>query len=263
LHENGKIFPRRRHARGTGAGHTIVETRKEDDMAWRNRFPLILLAAQAVMGCDKAPDTPLARAAAAGQAGEVRRLVSAGAAVDERAGGLTPLAWAARSGQVESLRTLLALGADPALPAGHNGWTPLMHAIHKHQSAAAHALLDGGVALESAEGSRALRMAAGYGDVEMVRALLARGAAPGSEAGGASLLADAVGGAWDIDYRWRGCRAHADTVRALLEAEPGLRMPDDFHGWLALRQARKHGCAELLGLVERQPAIDRAATAPL
>ena len=47
---------------------------------------------------------------------------------------LTPLAAAARTGEVAAIKGLLAGGADPAQGSGVNGWTPLVHAVHKHQA---------------------------------------------------------------------------------------------------------------------------------
>src|SRR5207247_11010308 len=56
----------------------------------------------------------------------------------------TPLADAARAGDLATIRTLIAHGADPNEAAGQNHWSPLLHAIHKHQNASVEALLDSG-----------------------------------------------------------------------------------------------------------------------
>ena len=211
----------------------------------------LLAISVVVVGCGFEPDTPLTLAAAGGHAGEVEALLANGADVNQEDGaGLTSLVWAARSGQVTTLKALLANGADPELPAGSNGWTPLIHAIHKRQNAAALVLLDAGVEVKSDSGAGALLMAAGYGNAEMVRALLARGANPHARSGGVTVLSNAVGGAWDIDYRWPGCAAHAETVKALLEAAPDLRLEDNFWAARALSYARRKGCTELVTLVE-------------
>ena len=59
----------------------------------------------------------------------------------------------------------------------------------------------------------------------------------------------AVGGAWDVDYRWRGCGPHTETVRALLDAAPELRLPDNLWSALARRHARRKARNEMLALV--------------
>ena len=198
-------------------------------------------------GCRDAPETPLAIAAAAGRAGEVADLLSAGAEVDAvDADGTTALVWAARFGQVVSMEVLIAAGADVDLRCGSNAWTPMMHAIHKHHAAAAVELLDAGASVDGRAGAKALTMAAGYGNVELTRALLAAGVEPHDQ-----MLTDAVGGRWDIDYRFSGCETHTETVRALIESSPGLRVPDDLWGRMAVRYASKQGCDEMLELISQ------------
>src|SRR5260370_7058950 len=54
---------------------------------------------------------------------------------------IPPLVSAAREGDVGRIGALIQAGADPNLPAGVNGWTPLMHAINKRQLAAQRALI--------------------------------------------------------------------------------------------------------------------------
>jgi ankyrin repeat protein len=202
-------------------------------------------------GCGMKPDAPLTRAAAAGRVEELRRLAAAGADVNATdRSGTTPLVFAARSGQVEAVRALLELGAGPDLPSGVNDWPPLLHAIHKNHNAAAVVLLDyaGERGLDDA-----LLMASGYGNAEMVRILLDRGADPRARSGDGdvTVLSNAVGGAWDIDYSFPGCEAHTATVKAILEKAPDLRLPDNFTGRAALRFARNKGCDELVALVEQ------------
>jgi ankyrin repeat protein len=115
------------------------------------------------------------------------------------------------------VQVLLAAGADPNV-AGNGGFTPLV-------------------------------MAAGYGNAEAVAALLAAKADPRAVAGGETPLSAAVGGTWDIDNAWSGCEAHTATVRAILAAAPGLRLPENSEGSAALASARRKGCEEILRLV--------------
>jgi hypothetical protein len=202
------------------------------------------------LGCRYEPEMPLAVAAAAGDIDRTDELLSNGAEIDEVDGsGMTALAWAARSGQVEVIHFLVAEGAEVDRVAGSNGWGPLVHAIHKHQNATAHALLEAGAETAGAGWQRALRMAARYGNAEIVRALLARGVDPYRQSNGINALTEAVGGAWDLDYRWRGCEPHTETVRALLSAAPDLRLPDNGWSILARHHARKKGCTEMLALI--------------
>ncbi|MDQ6700314.1 MAG: ankyrin repeat domain-containing protein, partial [Acidobacteriota bacterium] len=84
-----------------------------------------------------------------------------------------PLIGAVREGDMEAVRTLIDEGADPNLRAGVNDWTPLMHAVHKHQTGSAIALLKGRADIDARmqDGKTALMMAAGYGHADMVRVL--------------------------------------------------------------------------------------------
>jgi ankyrin repeat protein len=93
---------------------------------------------------------------------------------------VSPLAAAARTGDVAVIRSLARSGSDLEAPSGVNGWTPLMHAVHKRQRASVEALLNCGAKPDSGDGHRvtALMMAAGYGYEDIVGVLLRHGADP-------------------------------------------------------------------------------------
>ena len=204
-------------------------------------------------GCMLArPDTPLRRAAAGGDLAAINALLDGGADIDAPgAFGITPLASAARAGRVDAIDLLLSRGADPRRGSGVNRWTPLLHALHKNQMAAAKRLIATCNA-PSAELDLALYMASGYAQAEAVEALLAGGADPHKEVGdGANALSNAVAGAFDIDYSYRGCPDHTVVVRDLLERAPDLRLSGSA-GAAARRAAERRGCAEMLALLDRQ-----------
>jgi hypothetical protein len=160
---------------------------------------------------------------------------------------------AARTGQTDVIRTLAREGADLNQPAGVNGWTPLMHAIHKHRQASVSALLAHGADPNgtSRHGMTALAMASGYGYADIVRNLLAAGANP-RQPGAASPLTAAVRGAFDID-RFAVGACQTETVKAIVTAEPELRWPRTWDGKLSLLGARLAGCVDVVRMVERLP----------
>ena len=209
---------------------------------------LVLLCG--LMGCNLLrPDTPLGNASGRGDIAAMTALLDHGADPNAVGGhGLTPLASAARSGRLESIELLLARGADPHRGSGVNGWTPLQHALHKSQAAAAKRLMETCTA-PSAELDNALFMAAGYAEAGAVSALLARGADPRKDFGdGANALSNAVAGAFDIDFSYGGCAAHTDTVRALVTA--GDVKLAGSAGASARRSAEQRGCTEMLTLLK-------------
>ena len=134
----------------------------------------------------------------------------------------SPLIVAARSGNAAEVTLLVKRGADPNQRTGINQWPALLHAVHKHQLAAAAALIDAG-----ADPNRGyphnytpLMMAAGYGHADMVKLLLARGASPRvADDRGATALDYARDGANDID-RFTLFSCQDETARLLLAADP-------------------------------------------
>ena len=205
--------------------------------------PLLLLSS-----CAQHRDIALLQAARQGDTQALQTLLSRGADPNQKdAGGLTALILSTRTGTVPAVETLLRHGADPNLRGGVNGWTPLMHAIHKNQPGAAHALLDGGAQVDSRgrSGETALMMAAGYGYTPLVELLLERGANPrAATPDGYNVLAAALGGSPDIDHFTLGS-CQAATVRALKRKDPSLHLPDNL--WARVAQfsggvAKLRGC---------------------
>ena len=209
----------------------------------RIAVPLTLLLA---LSCAFTPSSDLGKAVAAGSLPEIQRLLAAGANPNPPVAGRepSPLALAARLGRIDIMGALLEAGADPARGSGVNGWTPLVHAVHKSQEGAVEILLSrthpGQESLTAA-----LSMSAGYGTPKIVEQLLRAGAKPTPDA-----LTGAVGGVWDIDASWNGCEPHTESVRALLAASPDLRLPDDASGRASLRFAERKGCTEMLSLLK-------------
>jgi hypothetical protein len=145
---------------------------------------------------------------------------------------------AARAGDTTLIRQLVAKGADPNAPSGDNNWTPVLHAIHRHQTASLGALLDAGADAYRAgdNGVTPLMMAAGYGYDDAVQLLLTRGADPsrkGSKEG--SALDWALLGTTDIDrFTYFSCQD--STVRLLRSAAPSLQPATGSRRWAKMKR---------------------------
>lgn len=166
-----------------------------------------------------------------------------------------PLIGAARSGDAQTIVKLLGAGADANQRWGVNGWTPLMHAIHKNQRASVETLLAGGADPNARgnQGMTALMMAAGYGYADIVQLLLDKGANPYAETpDGDNALVMAVGGVPDID-RFTVGKCQVQTVAALLKKAPDLKLKDNLHGRAARLAAHAGGCTDVLGLIDHKP----------
>jgi ankyrin repeat protein len=135
---------------------------------------------------------------------------------------MTPLVTAARDGDVQSIRALCARGADPDQPSGGNDWTPLLHAIHKHQPRSVAALLEAGATVDRATslGMTPLMMAAGYGYTDVVKVLLAhRADTRGRDEDGLAAVDYALTGMTDIDeFTWIRCQT--ETAHVLERVSP-------------------------------------------
>ena len=135
---------------------------------------------------------------------------------------ISNLVSAARDGDTGTIRQLVAQGADPNAPSGGNGWTPLLHAVHRHQNASIAALLDGGADPNraSAVSATPLMMAAGYGYDDTVQLLLRRHAdATRKRPNGETALDWAMSGMTDID-RFTFFECQDSTARLLHSAAP-------------------------------------------
>jgi len=94
-------------------------------------------------------------------------------------------------------------------------------------------------------------MAAGYGNAAVTEALLDRGVDPHVDLGvGPSLLALAAAGAYDLDYRWKGCEAHTQTVRVIVAKAPDLALGTAYWDGVARDYVQRHGCADLIALLK-------------
>jgi ankyrin repeat protein len=217
---------------------------------------LMLLTTMFALGCAHAPRSPFARAIADDDADAVRRFLQNGEAVDQREErGLTPLMWAARADSVRTIAVLVDAGADLNTRDTYNRWTPLMHAVHKHSTAAAELLLERGAnpnAVEYPGQLVPLLMAAGDPDPTIVRLLLQHGANPRYTGElGVTPLALAMSGGALTDLADRpllgGC--HPATVRAILEADPEIRLEDSAASKRAYFFAKFHSCVDSVRLI--------------
>jgi ankyrin repeat protein len=181
-------------------------------------------------------------------------LVAMAARVDDPP--FTALAIAARTGDLGRMSALLDAGADPnRRDPGGNRWVALMHAVHKHQLAAASLLLDRGALPDGPAGLRLtpLMMAVGSGQTDLARLLIDRGAnLRRPTPSGATLLTLAVSGGalTDIDEPLLGA-CHADTVRLIRMRAPDMTVDHSWRGRVALFFSWLNGCSDVQVAVER------------
>jgi ankyrin repeat protein len=169
----------------------------------------------------------------------------------------SPLIQAARTGSLDTIKRLLDAGADVNQP-GPTGddWdaTPLQHAILARQPGAVRLLLDRGADPNRVPGPKSpapLMLAAGDPDPTFVTLLLAHGADPAIEGeNGVTPLTRAVsaGSLHGPDRpMFGGCRI--ETVRALLAHDPALRLKRNKAGDNAIWWARVQMCGDVLKLI--------------
>ena len=199
----------------------------------------------AAAACRATPASPLTAAAARNDTDAVRRLLAKGHPPDEDGDALTPLMWAARNKGIDAMKVLLDAGAAVDRRDHRNGWTALQHAIHTRAVDAVRLLLERGADPNASDHPGALTpllMAASEANPAVLKLLLAYGADPRvqGEWGDTPLTRAVSGGALaDIDRGlFGGC--HPATVRALLDHDPTLRVPDTAAGRQALMWARLH-----------------------
>ncbi len=201
-------------------------------------------AAQEALASSLAPPGRLAaelrRASWAGDAGEVQRLIQAGADANAAdSGGFTPLMLAAGQGNAEIVRALLRAGADADV-ARVDGVTALLDACAAGQPEALAALIASGadVNARTRDGAGAMYWAAGRGYTEVARLLARAGCRledPVDRAGRTPLMHATING-------------QAGTVAALLElgARADARDPS---GKTALDYALAEGKTDIAGLL--------------
>ena len=139
------------------------------------------------------------------------------------------------------MRLLVQAGADPdRQDDGPNGWTPLLHAVHKNQPAAVGELIAAGADVNRAapNGLTPLMLAASQAEPEIFAALLAAGADPhAAKPGGETVLTHAVMG------------GEPRIVRALMERAPDLRLRNTTKDWGARAFAWVRGRSEVLDAI--------------
>lgn len=190
------------------------------------------------------PETPLAVAAASGSVEELRREANIRQGVNGKdPHGFTALDWAARTGRTDAIAALVKAGADPELhDSGPNGWTPLLHAVHKNQLGSVHALLAAGADVNGRgdNGLTPLMLAAAQGEAEIAEELLEAGANPRLHG----------------PLRWTAfeqavANGHPEVIDALLRKDPELRLGDGPRGFAIRSMAWVQGYSKVVERADR------------
>ncbi len=266
------------------AGHSSGESALMSAARTGNNAAVdLLLSAGANVGASERArgQTALMWAAAQGHTGIVQRLIDARADVharskprdqlvnstgnadytgvmDLQAGGFTALLFAARGGHVDVARRLLAAGARVD-DAAADGTSALVVAAHSGHAAMALHLLEAGADPNAmGSGYAALHIAVRRGDLELVRALLARGSDAGArlvKPTPARRLSDDVGLARPLvgtTPLWLAASfGHAEIVRLLAAAGADVTA------------AANDGTTPLMAAIGRNPAAALAAATHL
>jgi len=190
---------------------------------------------------DKDEDTPLSRAARYNHVNVARMLISAGVNVPSvrSLDGRTPLSRACRYGMAEVAELLISHGADPN-GASVDGTTPLMRAAGNGQPRTASLLISHGAevnAVRCDNGQSALSIAAEGGSEEVVKLLLAHGAA-----------ADHVDSKGRTPLQLAAMKGHFGCCCQVLGAGVShtVRDKDDRSAWHLARSSSKADCVALL-----------------
>jgi ankyrin repeat protein len=186
-------------------------------------------------------------AAARGQAGEIMRLIRAGADVNGRdANGRTPLHVATYRGDPTVVRALLAGKADPGL-LDRQRYDAVTIAAVRNDVATLRTLLEHGASARlttSPYDGTALIAAAHLGHDGVVRELIRAGAPLDhvNNLGWTALIEAVILG--------NGGPRHTETVRALVEAGTDVNLADR-NGVTPLAHARQRGYAEMAAILEK------------
>ncbi|CAE7486376.1 Kidins220, partial [Symbiodinium necroappetens] len=204
-------------------------------MSFKNKYPLVGRLKEEEE--EEATPASLIKAAERGDLGRLRRQLKQGADITwADADGLTALHWAARSGKDAVVELLLSTGAD-AEGRDKKGRTSLHWAATMGQAAVAEKLLEAtDPEAEAADAWLPLHFAAQGGHVEVIQALLRRGADVNrtSRAGVTALMGAARSG-------------HLEATRVLLEA--GASTGVKANGKTAQQWAANQGLNDIADLI--------------
>jgi ankyrin repeat protein len=200
---------------------------------------LVLHGADVNIAEPRGGQTALMWAAAEGHGDVVAGLVAMGANINAASRtGFTPLVFAAVKDEVAAMKTLLGAGANPNVVL-RSGAKPIIVAMQYRHTAAALALLEGGadITVRDRAGNTTLHLAAQAGDMNLVRALLAKHADPNARTPKSTVPMGARGGggggrgvtAGEQTPLMTAARAdREDVMRALIAAgaDPALKAQD-------------------------------------